>query len=95
MQKTKTLFICTHCDTQYPKWLGQCSECGKWGTIVESVASASQEPKLKTSGAKPSDVVDLGKLETSDQPRKSTGISEVDRVLGGGIVPGTLMVLGG
>jgi DNA repair protein RadA/Sms len=106
--KPKTVFSCSHCAAQHPKWLGRCSECGSWGTLEEervmAVASADSLPGeardlLGMSGSvgrsESAKVRTLGEIETSDVPRLSSGISELDRVLGGGFVPGSVVLLGG
>lgn len=84
----KTIFQCSHCDAQYPKWQGQCHECGQWGTISQEFSNAKTETSVKP--GKPS------LLEVSvEEHRIATGITECDRVLGGGIIPGSLILLGG
>jgi len=90
--KSTTIYECSKCGAQYPKWQGRCSECGAWGTIGESRV---QEKKSKVIDSTPSEVLDLSQVQTKDVARISTGISEFDRVLGGGIVPGSLILLGG
>jgi len=88
------MFICTHCDTQQLKWSGRCVECGKWGTLVEEGAA---EVKAVTGGknAKPAPVLKLSDASAAKVSHKATGISELDRVLGGGIVPGSVTLLAG
>ncbi|HEV7918334.1 MAG TPA: DNA repair protein RadA [Solirubrobacterales bacterium] len=109
MAKTKTpknnvLFVCTDCGTAEAKWHGQCPGCGEWNTLVEErpVEPIGRRPanggapslKVVGSGAAVKPVV-LNQLEVSHTPRITTGIGEFDRVLGGGIVPGSLVLLGG
>jgi DNA repair protein RadA/Sms len=95
--KVKTVFSCTECGHQSPKWLGQCPSCRQWNTLHEEVALP--EPKAGTprgwgvaGTAKP---LPLQDVEASAEDRILTGIGELDRVLGGGVVPGALALLGG
>lgn len=94
--KTTTLYVCTKCDAQSPKWTGRCLECGGWGTVSE----AAPEPK-KGAGPKPTTKGKAGKpvslkgLKGKALPRSTTGIAELDRVLGGGLVPGSLTLFSG
>ncbi len=90
--KPKKIFVCSKCEAQFPKWLGQCSECGSWGTLVEETITEGRGEKI---GVKPGEVVGFEKIKSEDYPRLQTGIEELDRVLGGGIVPGSLILLGG
>ena len=94
MAKTKMHFVCQSCGYATAKWLGKCPECGQWDSFVEElVVSETDRSFLPTSsGAKPKTIasVAIEKIE-----RMSTGISEFDRVLGGGIVPGSLILLAG
>ena len=94
-QKDKTIFACSKCGAQFPKWFGQCPECGTWGTVAEQ-SSANlkfRNEKLKT--APLAKVIDFDKVKSQNFSRIKTGIDEIDRVLGGGIVPGSLVLLGG
>jgi DNA repair protein RadA/Sms len=93
--KTKTLFACTECGSQSPKWLGRCNDCGAWNSFVEEKAPAvaaarTAAPAMGGATAKLYDDVEVAIGE-----RMPSGISEFDRVLGGGIVPGSLVLLGG
>ena len=97
MAKTKSYFFCSECGYQSSSWLGKCPECGKWNTFTEEVV----ETLKKSTGSKNSSSVGtstpklIGQVTTSETKRISTGCSEFDRVLGGGIVPGSLLLLGG
>ena len=93
MKKSKTIFYCSECGNETGKWMGQCPACGAWNTLVE----APQESKASAVGAtrrfaKPQK---LSELETEEELRFSTGIHEFDRVLGGGAVRGSLVLVGG
>jgi DNA repair protein RadA/Sms len=92
--KTKTVCSCTECGGQSPKWQGQCPGCGAWNTLVESVA-APAPTRFQGVAGKASAVRTLGSVEAKDTPRFPTGIEEFDRVLGGGMVPGAVILLGG
>jgi DNA repair protein RadA/Sms len=94
MAKAKTAYACTECGGQSSKWQGQCPHCGVWNTLVETIAAtpASRFQAL-TGGA--SVVRALSSVEAGDNPRAPTGIEEFDRVLGGGLVPGGVILLGG
>ena len=91
----KTIFVCSNCDAQFPKWSGRCSECGSWGTLSEQVTDAKsvkKEAAKKLGGAA---VIDLAAIKTSSLERYQTDIGEIDRVLGGGLVPGSVVLLSG
>src|SRR5215475_7831751 len=95
--KPKVVFVCQECGAQSPKWLGRCAECGAWNSLVEertpepaAAAVAHRYAATASAGAKL-----YSEVETAHAVRMSTGIGEFDRVLGGGIVPGSLVLLGG
>ena len=88
---TTTIFECNHCGHQLSKWQGQCPECGKWG----SFEAGSPTAQKKTPSAPPGQVVAFGSIKPTDGIRLATGIHELDRVLGGGLVRGSLVLLGG
>ncbi len=88
-----TIYTCSNCGAQSPKWLGRCPECGKWGTLEQTAAQAAGDKK--TIQTPPGRVVDFFDIKTGTVARLKTGISEFDRVLGGGIVPGSLVLIGG
>ena len=95
MAGMKKIFSCTNCGAQSPKWSGRCLECGSWGTLVEELLDdkeVKKEALKKISGA---EMISLGSLKQEKLIRFKTNISEIDRVLGGGIVPGSLILLSG
>jgi DNA repair protein RadA/Sms len=92
--KQKTLYTCTECGGQAPKWQGQCPACGAWNTLVETIAESASANRFQ-SLAKNAPVQRLADIEASDVPRFSTGVSEFDRVLGGGLVAGGVVLIGG
>ena len=89
-----SVFTCQSCGCQSPKWLGRCPDCGTWNSFVEEKRSAGPKKIVPISrgGAR---VVALGEVSTEESPRVVTGDAEFDRVLGGGVVPGSLVLLGG
>ncbi|WP_244813664.1 DNA repair protein RadA [Caballeronia sp. Lep1P3] len=92
--KGKALYICSECGAQSPKWTGQCASCGAWNTLVESVEQAPSAHRFQAL-AKNSPVQRLADIEASDVPRFTTGVGEFDRVLGGGLVAGGVVLIGG
>ena len=97
-KKAKTVFMCTECGNEYTAWQGQCSYCGAWNTIVEHKVAPIEEATSDTRrriGGGESIPVKLTEVGTHDYERISSGISELDRVLGGGIVPGSLTLISG
>jgi DNA repair protein RadA/Sms len=92
----KTLFACQGCGFQSPKWLGRCPECGKWDSFVEEVlAAAAGVGPLRGVAQVASVPVPIDSVDLMDQERISTRIDELDRVLGGGLVAGSLVLIGG
>ncbi len=94
--KSKTVYVCSECGYVSPKWMGKCSECGGWNTFIEdiqvskAVSSAISSKTITSFSARP-----LSKIDAKDEHRFITGISELDRVLGGGIVKGSVVLLSG
>ncbi|NJX15979.1 DNA repair protein RadA [Tamlana crocina] len=98
MAKVKTTFFCQNCGTQYSKWQGQCNACKEWNTIVEEVVEkpSKSDWKSPTSAVKRKAVpLKINEIDVSSEPRLNTFDAEFNRVLGGGIVPGSLTLLGG
>ncbi len=89
----KSIFFCQNCGHEETKWLGQCPMCKEWNTFVEENISVSKSSTVKL--AKEAEVVALKNIETDSEERIHTQIRELDRVLGGGIVPGSLVLVGG
>ena len=93
--KSKTVYVCSECGYESPKWIGKCAGCGEWNTMVEDVrlpqkaVTAAAKP-LHTFSARP-----LSQIDAADEHRFVTGIKELDRVLGGGIVKGSVVLLSG
>ncbi|MEZ5646115.1 MAG: DNA repair protein RadA [Burkholderiaceae bacterium] len=96
MAKEKTLFTCSDCGGTSPRWLGKCPHCGAWNTLVESVADSGATSRNRFASLAPaSAVATLADIEATDVQRTPTGIGELDRVLGGGIVEGGVVLIGG
>ncbi len=93
MAKAKTSYSCTECGGLSPKWQGQCPHCQAWNTLVEIVQENAQ-PRFAAI-SKTSEIRKLGEVEAQDIPRYPTGIGEFDRVLGGGMVEGGVVLIGG
>ena len=94
MSKSSTLYICNECGTQHPKWVGKCPDCGGWNSLHEEVVSSVPKGLKRNSSTKPLEFYNL-KGETAPPPRYITGINEFDRVCGGGLVPGSVLLVGG
>lgn len=92
MAQRKTEHVCTECGTGHPKWGGQCAGCGAWNTLVEELVGAAVAPLVASAAAAPVLIGEVDPLAASPQ---ATGIGELDRVLGGGLVPGSVTLLGG
>ncbi len=96
MTKLKTVFYCTECGNETAKWQGRCSACGAWNTITEHIEKPSPAGKMKLpQGATPRRARRLPEVDTDAEIRFSTGMGELDRVLGGGAVVGSLVLVGG
>lgn len=99
MAKRKTAYVCSDCGAEFPRWQGQCSECKAWNTISEFVvASAKVSTRQSTSGyagQTAAKIETLNAIDLESLPRFSSTFKELDRVLGGGIVPGAAMLIGG
>jgi DNA repair protein RadA/Sms len=94
--RAKLVFACAECGHSSPKWLGQCPGCKRWNTLHEEVAAPEPRSTGRGWGAQPtSRPVPLREVEARDEERQRIGIAELDRVLGGGVVPGALVLLGG
>ncbi|WP_132083434.1 DNA repair protein RadA [Anaerospora hongkongensis] len=93
MSKAKIKFCCTECGAESLKWLGRCPGCGAWNTMVEEMTAAKADNRIRfVQGSKPKPIT---QVDTTAVGRRITGVCEFDRVLGGGIVPGALMLIGG
>src|SRR5438045_3908996 len=92
MAKIRSQYICQACGYASVKWLGRCTECREYGTVVEEVVASSKPAGSLSTTAKPTPI---NEVRVDDSPRLQTGVAELDRVLGGGLVQGSLVLLGG
>jgi len=100
MAKDKSIFTCTDCGGTTPRWLGKCPACGAWNTLIESTVDSSGSSKNRYTSqfqalAKTSELTKLGDIEATDIDRTATGLEELDRALGGGVVEGGVVLIGG
>src|SRR3982751_284413 len=103
--KNKTQFLCNSCGSVHPKWMGKCPDCGTWDSLEEykTPTPDARRPLSAFAGegtatgdiAHGAEPLSLAQIDTDDAPRTPTGIGEFDRVLGGGIVPGSAVLVGG
>ncbi len=95
MAKQKTLHTCTECGASAPKWQGQCPGCGAWNTLVETIAETAPTSRFAAIAGTTGKLRVLSEISPREEPRTPTGIEEFDRVLGGGLVPGGVVLIGG
>ncbi|NTS77552.1 DNA repair protein RadA [Catenovulum sp. SM1970] len=98
MAKAKTAWVCNECGAEFSKWQGQCSDCHTWNSVVEFKVAPAKTTNAKFAGyagATTSKIETLETIELTELPRFTSGLSEFDRVLGGGIVPGSAVLIGG
>ena len=98
MARPSTVHVCADCGHQTPRWHGRCPGCGAWNTLVEErrpSAGPGRSARSRSGGVAAARPQRLGAVEATDVARLPTGIGELDRVLGGGIVPGSLVLIGG
>lgn len=93
--KAKTVFFCTECGNESPKWSGRCSACGAWNSMVEQVESKTAKGSRSAAAARAVKASPITEIDTAEEIRFSTGMGELDRVLGGGAVKGSLVLVGG
>ena len=98
MAKPKRIYGCTECGATFPKWAGQCGECGVWNTLVETIVeSGAAAPSSGRTGwtGQQAQIKTLAEVSIAEIPRFSTASGELDRVLGGGLVDGSVVLIGG
>lgn len=98
MAKSRTMYVCSECGYETPKWMGRCPECGSWNTLIEQEAVPeikAVEKKLKRAPGNDADAMRVDDIPDEAMERRSCGIGELDRVLGGGVVDGSLVLVGG
>src|SRR5579864_6190946 len=102
MGKTRTQFLCNQCGSVHPKWMGKCPDCGTWDAL-EQFTAPTPDPRAgaRAAPAQTADIAHgveplaLDQIDEAESPRRATGIGEFDRILGGGIVPGSAVLIGG
>src|SRR5687768_10243960 len=96
MARPRSRFVCQTCGEAFLRWEGQCRSCGSWNSLVETVVREPDRPRsaaaAASAAARPTPLREMGEF---DLPRQVVGIGELDRVLGGGLVPGSLILVGG
>src|SRR5205823_11528295 len=102
MAKVRTQFLCGNCGSLHPKWMGKCPDCGSWDALQEYKTPTPDARAARASGAGQSadiahaaEALSLDEIDQEDSPRTPSGIGEFDRILGGGIVPGSAVLVGG
>ena len=95
MRKPHTTYVCQHCAFESTRWIGKCPSCGEWNTFVEEMTPATSRRKKSAAPTGTSHPVSIMNVAGEPEPRISTGMPELDRVLGGGVVPGSVVLLGG
>lgn len=95
MAKTKTVFVCQNCGAKEAKWTGRCNVCGEWNSFVEEVEVQTKGRGNAVIGTPSSKALKLSEIKVNADIRMDTGDGELNRVLGGGMVPGSMILLGG
>ena len=99
MAKAKSIHVCSACGYESPRWYGRCPACEAWNSLEETMAASSEalprQKEKKQRGGTGAQVLSIRDIEADDQMHQPTGMEELDRVLGGGIVEGSLTLLGG
>ncbi|NLB91261.1 MAG: AAA family ATPase, partial [Clostridiales bacterium] len=98
MSKTKIIYTCSACGYETSRWLGKCPDCNAWNTLEENIVEKTTTSSAKANKRPPgtgSEALLITQIPHDDQQRQPTGLYELDRVLGGGIVEGALMLVGG
>ena len=100
MPAVRSVFVCQQCGSESPKWSGQCPTCAAWNTLVETVAARAPVGAARSRGRAaipvgPNAVTPISEVTSAEAGRLTSGIGEVDRVLGGGFVPGSIVLFGG
>jgi DNA repair protein RadA/Sms len=95
MAKLKTVYVCSNCGFSFPRWSGQCSNCSEWNTLVEDVIDPKAQSKMSSASIGPVTPLKITDVKSLDIDRIDCKIAEFNRVLGGGIVPGSVVLIGG
>src|SRR6185295_17271857 len=95
LMRVKTTFSCQGCGYQSPRWLGRCPDCGRWNSLKEERIAAGPSGRAAAQGATAAKPIPIDAIEIVGEHRTRSGIGEFDRVLGGGVVPGSVILIGG
>src|SRR5699024_8358203 len=95
LAKNKTIFVCQECGYESIRWMGKCTNCNNWNTFVEEVKQPKQATRAIASASRASKPTKVNEIEFEREQRLTTPMMEFNRVLGGGIVPGSLVLIGG
>src|SRR3990167_4189670 len=95
MTKTKTTHTCQACGAQFPKWAGQCLACGAWNCLVEEVTQSLKHPRHQNYAGGAPAITEMAEVMLLTENRLSSGLKELDNVLGGGLVMGSAVLIGG
>ena len=95
MAKAKVVYCCQNCGSQSPKWLGKCPDCNQWNTLVEEKFERASHPRDEFNLGTKETPASIAEISTAEGGRALSGIGEFDRVLGGGLVPGSVTLIGG
>ena len=95
MAKSKEIYVCQNCGAAAPKWQGQCAACGEWNTLLAELLTANPRKSTQVARVQSDASSSLAAVAVAESPRLSTGSGELDRVLGGGLVPGSVTLIGG
>ncbi len=94
--KSKTVYVCKNCGAKESKWTGRCNVCGEWNSFVEEIEVSGQGKRnISVVGSPTSKALRLSEIKVNADARRDTGDQELNRVLGGGMVPGSMILLGG
>ncbi|NQT50072.1 DNA repair protein RadA [Candidatus Kuenenbacteria bacterium] len=95
MTSPKKIFTCTKCDAQFPKWAGRCLGCGAWGTVEESKVNSQKSKVVESQTFDEKKLVDFNQISSENFQRTKLGLNEIDQIFGGGIVQGSITLIGG
>ena len=95
MAKLKTVYVCQNCGIDVPKWVGKCPSCGAWNSIVEHKISKSNKSQKVNSFHDKAKPQAISEINIKEEHRLLSGINEFDRIIGGGFVPGSVILIGG
>ncbi|PLX12174.1 MAG: DNA repair protein RadA, partial [Marinilabiliales bacterium] len=95
MAKSKSVYFCQNCGAESAKWIGRCPSCGEWNTYIEQIVSKSSKQSQVSYDSEKQIPQKISEIKSKKEGRISTNINELDRILGGGLVPGSMILIGG